>query len=137
MSDLVSRESYNEIDARRLEAEQDRDELQARVEQLEERHQAHLETIRRLSNEAIAPAEAQEITEQRAALMAEVGTLRAELAEAQQERDEARALERARVSPDYLERLEAIARAVAHGPRGAPPRAEAQALCLEYPELSR
>lgn len=57
------------------------DALKARVADLEERQQKHLELIRRLSQETPLASEAEGWTSQRAALVAEVGTLKARVAE--------------------------------------------------------
>lgn len=48
------------------------------VEQLEEAQQRHLRLIRRMSTESVSPEQAEELREQIAALIAEVGTKRAE-----------------------------------------------------------
>lgn len=52
-----------------------------KVANLEKRREVHLKLIRRLSENAISPEEATELRRQIAALIAEVGTLRARVLE--------------------------------------------------------
>lgn len=61
------------------------DALKALVVDLDERQQKHLELIRRLSQETPLLSEAEGWTSQRAALVAEVGTLKARVAELERE----------------------------------------------------
>jgi hypothetical protein len=81
----VKRPDTDRIDRRfRVAAlEQYADYLEAKVAALDERHEAHLLLIRRLSDESITTEEADELRSQVASLMAEVGTLKSRLREAQ------------------------------------------------------
>ncbi len=54
----------------------------AKITRLEDRQQEHLALIRRLSMESVSHEEAAELRDQIAALIAEIGTLRAALQEA-------------------------------------------------------
>ncbi len=56
------------------------EEMAGKCQRLEERHQEHLELIVRLSKDSITTSEAEEMRGQIAKLIAEVGTLRADLA---------------------------------------------------------